>query len=340
VEGIRPGSEVRILGSRVGRVRSVELRRIGAEEKVDRIWEMDPDEIQLVAILEVRGPRSVFVGRESRAVVRKDLAGFGASFVEITRGSAALAKGDKQLPLSREADMGNEVTTVLRDLQESLLPAIEQVNQAYGEVERAASTLADPEGEFQKAVAGLNDAVTRMNRGEGALGVLLRDDESAEDLAETFAGLNEAVGLLQGMLRDFEQGEGAAGALFRDEEVRGQVVTTVDRAEEAMSELPPAVRSADATIAEINEATQILQEGLREYQTVAEAMQRHWLLRRFVEQDEDVEPEQSADSRKAERERRGLLGKFGPRKDRHDEKGASSVGSMRKPRGIGGAGRR
>lgn len=320
VEGIRAGSEVRILGSRAGRVRSVELRRAGGETKLRGVWEVEPDEIDLVAVLEVRGDRSVFVGAESRAVVRKDLAGFGASYVEITRGSSKREEGDRRLPLTRETDVTNEVTAIVRELQEAMLPAVEQVGEAYLAVESLATVLADPGGDFQKAMASLQEVMSAVNRGDGALGMLLREEQPAEDLEVTLAEMRKAVSVLREVLDDFEEGEGAAGLLFRDEEVREQVKSAVAHTEETAAGLPATVRATRATVAEIQQAAEGLQEGLKEYEYVAEALQRHWILRRFVVRDGEETGDKSLRERVAAKE--GNC--------------AAAPELARKPRGVGG----
>lgn len=291
IQGIRAGSEVRILGIRAGRVRGVELRRAGSGEKLRRVWDVAPDEIELVALLEVRGDRNVFVGEESRAVVRKDLAGFGASFVEITRGSTKRADASARLPLSLDADVTNEVTDMVREVEKAMLPAIAQVEKAYSGVEKLTAVLASPEGDFQKAMTSLRQVMATLDEGKGTLGLLLRKEQTAEDLEHSLASMRKSMDTLTGVLKDFEEGKGAAGTLFRDEETQKQVESLVASAQETAAGLPGTVRAANATIAEIRQATRVLQGTLKEYENVAEAAQRHWLLRRFVEKDGEPEAE-------------------------------------------------
>jgi len=79
--GIRQGSEVRILGARAGSVRSVELR----DKKTGRPpgkRDVDPRRLQLVAVLELRGDYTVFVGQESKVYLKTGLGGLGAAYIE------------------------------------------------------------------------------------------------------------------------------------------------------------------------------------------------------------------------------------------------------------------
>ncbi|MEO0445911.1 MAG: hypothetical protein AAF191_07535 [Verrucomicrobiota bacterium] len=294
VPGIRAGSEVRILGARAGLVRAVELRGEG-EGEVRSFQDMDPDDIGLVAILEVRGKRVLFIGEESEAVLKKDLGGFGATFLEITRGSSELE--DNVLPLRQEVDVTNELAHTVRELRDEVLPTLEQMQKTFSEVEVLAKTLSSPDEGLQHTLGSLNELVMSfqglaqgLQAGEGALGTLLKDEASAEDVQQTIAALRDTASNLAGVSKELQEGGGAAGALLSDDQVRNQLTKLIDDAGEAIEDFPEVVRTTQSTVDEIYEATQMLQTGLAEYTEVAEAAQRHWLLRRFVDDGESEEP--------------------------------------------------
>ena len=85
--GIRPGSDVRVIGTQVGQVDRVELCTGESLEPIDSFEEVDPDDIRIVAVLSVKGDFSHFVGPDSVATLKFDLGGLGSSYFDITRGS-------------------------------------------------------------------------------------------------------------------------------------------------------------------------------------------------------------------------------------------------------------
>ncbi len=317
IRGLRPGSEVHILGERVGRVRSIELR-VGDERLGARgFGEVNPDAIQLVAVLQVRGDRVVFIGEESVAMLKADLGGFGAAYLDITRGSTPIDEERRSLPLQRELEGTGDLNDMAGEVRDALIPAIEQVRETSREIAVLAQSLSAPSGNLQQSIAGLTALLEQINGGEGTLTMLLDDADLSRQVRQTSLELSEAVEVMAKLLERLDAGEGAVGVLVSDLEAAEDMRAFLSASEEASRRanevlgdfgratdgLPSAVDSSNAALAEIGEAAVGLQEAIEDYERVAEAFQRHWLIRRFVEEDE---AEEMAGSEKA-RERGGLF---------------------------------
>jgi phospholipid/cholesterol/gamma-HCH transport system substrate-binding protein len=298
--GIRPGAEVRILGARAGSVRSVELRdkRTG-RPPVKR--DMDPKRLQLVAVLELRGDYTVFVGEESKAALKTGLGGLGAAYIEVSRGDTP-APDLTVLPLA-DASSGSqkEMTDMVSELNDAMVPAIKQLEKTSRQIEILAETLNNPQKDFQIAIAGIRELLDEVKKGESVAGVLLQDEETGKEVRESLAKFNEATASFASVMAQIEKGEGAAGVLLNDQEAQQQIKQTLDNVSRASKSandaalaltkaagtLPATVNQADDAIQSYGDVADTLQETAREYEIAAEALQRHWLLRRFVRRDEN-----------------------------------------------------
>jgi ABC-type transporter Mla subunit MlaD len=298
--GIRAGSEVRVMGARAGAVRTVQLRH-RETGKTGHFLDEDPRKLQLVAVLELRGDHTVFIGEDSKVFLRTGLGGLGASYLEISR-SDVPAPDRRVLPLadpsaSAQADM----TELLEEIRDVVVPAIRQFEATSKQVELLAASLGDPEREFQVTLRGVKELVAEVNKGESAAGIFLRDPVTGEELKTAVASFSKSSETLAELLAALERGEGAAGMLLTDEAAQqelAEILANVARAAESANEtlallttvagsLPDTVRSTDAAISEYTDVARTLEETAREYEIVGEALQRHWLLRKFVRREEN-----------------------------------------------------
>jgi len=298
--GIRAGSEVRVMGARAGAVRTVQLRH-RETGKTGHFLDEDPKKLQLVAALELRGDHTVFIGEESKVFLRTGLGGLGASYLEISR-SDVPAPDRRVLPLADpSSSVQADMTDVLAEIRDVVVPAIRQFEATSKQVELLATSLGDPEREFQVALRGVKDLVGEVNKGESAAGIFLRDPITGTELKTAVASFSKSSATLAELLAGLERGEGAAGMLLTDEAAQKEleeILANVARAAESANEtlamltevagsLPDTVQSTDAAISEYTTVARTLEETAREYEIVGEALQRHWLLRKFVRRDEN-----------------------------------------------------
>jgi phospholipid/cholesterol/gamma-HCH transport system substrate-binding protein len=245
--GLRRGDEVLISGVSVGWVNDL---RVG-------------DDGRMKARVKIRGDFERFVRSDSTATLKKMFGVAGDSFIEITRGTNAPlpAQGATIVCLSTE-QLPDRLERMLEELRAELLPI----------VKKAGTTL---------------DTWTKL----GA------------DLQETRAGLDQFAERLNHLAAGVEQGQGTAGQLFTGTALADEAQALLARANGAMSEwhgvvtnLNVAVKNVqngtvrlpEITDAMANEAKDLpglvlqTQTSMREIERLIEAMERHWLLRKYV----------------------------------------------------------
>jgi phospholipid/cholesterol/gamma-HCH transport system substrate-binding protein len=195
-----------------------------------------------------------FVRADSSAVVKKKFGVAGDSFFEISRGTNA--------PLSE-----NNASIVCKEQFQSALES------AVEDVRREALLM------LKKVNGGL-DTWTQL----GA------------DLGETQQHLNEVAVRLEKMAADVEAGKGTVGKLLTDTALVDEAQKLLARANEAMGELQgvvtnlnvAAARLPEITVAVADEAKDLpglvlqTQTSMRELERLIEALQRQWLVRKYV----------------------------------------------------------
>lgn len=231
---------------------------VGAVEKI-----AVDDTGRMTGEIEIRGNFIRFVRQDSRAIVKKKYAVAGDAFVEITRGTGAeLPPGRAELACVKDTELTETIQQVIDQVREATLPAIEQARIAVEEYTRVAVSLHDPQGNLQQLLAQLNLLARGLQQGEGSVGQLLKDPALANELREITARINTSLAEVNRILAD--------------------VRTTT-------AKLPP---MADTVAGEVNDlpgAVFQAQQTLRETQTLIEALQKHWLLRKYVGQVEPTE---------------------------------------------------
>lgn len=245
--GIRQGSEVYFLGTLVGAVTDVLVDTTGHME----------------AEASFRRDFFRFVRVDSSAVVKMKFGVAGDSYFEITRGQGA------PLPAKNASIVCNE------QFQSALEAAVEEIRG------QAMIVLA-------KASNGL-DIWTKL----GA------------DLVETRQHLDQLAVRLETLAAGIAAGKGTVGKLLTDTALADDTQHLVAQANAVMAEAQIVTTNLNATIQNIQDGTarlpeisgavaedaqmlpgliQQTQTSLREVERLVEALQRHWLLRRYVNQ--------------------------------------------------------
>jgi len=197
-----------------------------------------------------------FVRADSSAVIKKKFGVAGDSFFEITRGEG------RPLPEKNASIVCNE------QFQSALESAIEDIRREALLVLKKTST-------------GL-DTWTKL----GA------------DLGETRQRLDQLTVRMENMAAGVEAGKGTVGRLIADTALADEAQNLLARANEAMSELQGVVTNLNVAAARLPEITDAVadeandlpglvrqtQASMRELERLVEAMQRTWLLRKYVNQ--------------------------------------------------------
>lgn len=231
--------------------KGAEVRILGAP--VGSVESIDVDEEGgMTGEITIRGNFIRFVRADSRAIAKKKFGVAGDAFVEITKGSGPLLPEGSSLACEKDTELVAMIEDVVRQIREATVPAIQQVQKAVEEYTKVAQELHRPDGNLQQLLSHLNAIAEGLEKGEGTAGKLLRDPTLANELSEITAKVNQSLEQVRLILENVKQVSDA----IRDES----------------GDMPGLVLQG--------------RETLRESEKLIEGLQRHWLLRKYVEAEE------------------------------------------------------
>jgi phospholipid/cholesterol/gamma-HCH transport system substrate-binding protein len=204
VAGLSEGADVQVLGTHAGTIRHIVI---------------SPNQ-QMYAEAEIDDQARAFIRRDSKAVIRKSFGVAGAAFLDISRGSGT------------ELDWRYAVieATTERDPTESIGAIIDQVREKV-------FPILDDAG---RVTHGLAELVDNINKGEGNIGVLLKDETLARNLGDMAVQARAAMVQLEGVTRDV--GAIVASAKTGD----SGVPALLKRTDETLTSLQTAMKSLSA----------------------------------------------------------------------------------------------
>ena len=243
--GIRQGSEVYFLGTLVGSVSYVEVDEKGRME----------------AEANIRRDFFRFVRADSSAVIKKKFGVAGDSFFEVTRGEG------KPLPEKNASIVCNEqfqsaLEAAIEDIRRETLQALKKTSAGLDTWTALGTNLITTQERLEQLIGRLNLIVAGVEQGKGTAGRLISDPALADEAQNLLARANATMGELQGMVTNLNVVvKNVQNGTTRLPEITGAV------ADEA-KDLPGLVRQTQAS--------------MREMERLIEAMQRTWLLRKYV----------------------------------------------------------
>jgi phospholipid/cholesterol/gamma-HCH transport system substrate-binding protein len=206
----------------------------------------------MAARVTIRGDFFRFVRSDSKALVKKKFGLAGDAYVEITKGVGGVLPAGATLMCTKDTELIEMLQDVVKQVKEATLPAIEQARKAVEEYTNLGVDLRNPEGNLQQLLTHLNNIAGELEKGEGTAGKLLRDPALANELQGITAKINDALGEVQVSLRSLS--DTMAVVKGEAEDLPGVVLQT--------------------------------RETMRETEKLIVAIQKHWLLRGYVEQSE------------------------------------------------------
>jgi phospholipid/cholesterol/gamma-HCH transport system substrate-binding protein len=251
--GIRQGSEVYFLGTAVGTVSDVIVDAAGRME----------------AWTSIRSDFFRFVREDSSAVVKKKFGVAGDAYFEITRGQGQ--------PLPKK-----DASIICKELPGTMETAIEEVRSAVLPVLEKISVGVDTWTTLGEKLSSGADAWTRLGT----------------NLGESRQHLDQLIGRLDGIVAGVEQGKGTAGKLLTDPALADDLKTILDKGNVSMDQLQGILKDvqlAGNNLSAVSEALAIeakdlpglvlqTQQTLHELERLIEGIERHWLIRKYIEQ--------------------------------------------------------
>lgn len=231
--------------------KGAEVRILGA--LVGAVESISVDEAGgMTGEITIRGNFIRFVRKDSKAIAKKKFGVAGDAFVEITKGTGAALEDGAVLACEKDTELMAMVQDVVQQIRTNTVPAIQAMQRAVEEYTKVAEELHRPDGNLQQLLAHLNAITEGLVKGEGTAGQLLRDPALANELRQITGKIDATLEQVQQILENFEQ----VSETIRDE----------------TGDVPGLVLQG--------------RETLRESEVLIEGLQRHWLLRKYMEVDE------------------------------------------------------
>jgi len=243
--GIRQGSEVYFLGTLVGSVSDVIVATTGRMEAETRI----------------RRDFFRFVRADSSAVVKKKFGLAGDSFFEITRGDGK-PLSEKNASIICNEQFQSALESAVEEIRRETLLLFKRANAALDMWTALGAGLGESRGNIDQLVARLNRLAAGIEQGKGSAGRLLTDPTLIDDAQKLLARANATMGEAQMVVTNL-------GA-------------TVHQIQNGAARLPEITDAVANEARDLPGLVQQTQTTLREIERLAEAMQRHWLLRKLV----------------------------------------------------------
>jgi phospholipid/cholesterol/gamma-HCH transport system substrate-binding protein len=247
--GLRRGDEVFVLGVSAGRVDDITVA----------------DEGGVTARIKIRQEFERFVRADSTASIKRVFGVAGDAFVEITRGSGAALSSDRPVILCLDSENSlDRMERMLAEMRLDLTPVVKQAGATFDEWTKLGGELQTNGHQLRQFVARLDQLATGVERGEGTMGKLFTETALIEEAHKVLARADETMSRLQVVVTNLD----AAAKNVHDGTARLPEITGA-LADETKN-LPGLVQQAQASMHELEQ--------------LANAMQRHWLLRKYVRQ--------------------------------------------------------
>jgi phospholipid/cholesterol/gamma-HCH transport system substrate-binding protein len=245
--GLRRGDEVFILGVSAGLVDDVIVKedgRVKAEVKMRRDFER-------------------FVRSNSTAVIKKAFAVAGDSFMEISPGTGPPLPADNPtiICVPSEDSLGR-IEKIVNDLHAELVPVIKKAGVGLEQWTTLGANLQQTIPEVSGLLARWDRLSDGLEQGRGTAGRILTDPALAEDAQQLLARANQAIRQFQLMATNLN------GA-----------VTNIQAGAAHLPTIAEAVANEAKVLPGLVHQTQI---SMVELERLIEALQRHWLIRKYV----------------------------------------------------------
>jgi phospholipid/cholesterol/gamma-HCH transport system substrate-binding protein len=243
--GIRQGSEVYFLGTLVGTVADVVVAKTGRME----------------AQASIRHDFFRFMRADSSAVVKRKFGVAGDSYFEITRGEGQ-ALPEKNAFIVCNEQFQSALEAAVDEVRREAMVVLKKVDGGLDTWTKLGADLGETRQHLDQLAVRLENIAAGIEAGKGTVGKLITDTALVDEAQKLLARANEAISELQGVMRNLN----AAVKNVQDGTARLPAITGAV-ADEAKN-LPGLVQQT--------------QTSMRELERLIEAVQRHWLLRKYV----------------------------------------------------------
>jgi phospholipid/cholesterol/gamma-HCH transport system substrate-binding protein len=245
--GLRRGDEVFILGVSAGLVDDVIVG----------------DDGRMKAHVKIRRDFERFVRTDSTAAIKKAFAVAGDSFIEISRGTGApLPQRTPTITCLPSEDSLDRMEKMLASLSAELIPVVKKAGIGLDEWTKLGADLQKNSEQLNGLVTRLDNLARGLEQGKGTAGKLLNETVLADDAQKLIAQASQTLSELQGTVTNLNV------AVKDVQKGAARVPEIADAVANETKELPGLVLQT--------------QTSMRELERLIEALQRHWLVRKYV----------------------------------------------------------
>jgi phospholipid/cholesterol/gamma-HCH transport system substrate-binding protein len=277
VSGLKTGSEVNLAGVTVGNVLNTSINSEG----------------NIVVTFQVQKKYSDRIRRNSEATIGY-VGLLGEKSLDVTPGSL------KQPAIPPEGIVASVEPLNLTELLAKAAPSMEDLQKVLTNLVAITESLGGPEGDLKQTLKDVRNIVAKIDQGKGSLGMFINNPDLYRESTQTVAAAKK-------ILTDFDQS--VFGALkIKSPEFKKQVQksseefqTTITKAsqtaqnlEQASNQLPQIFKKLDSFLTNLDKAGKGLpglvtqgESAFGDLNTTTKAMQRSWLLRRYVPQPQE-----------------------------------------------------
>jgi phospholipid/cholesterol/gamma-HCH transport system substrate-binding protein len=243
--GIRQGSEVYFLGTLMGTVSDVSVDPAGRME----------------AQVNIRRDFFLFVRADSSAVVKRKFGVVGDAYFEITRGHGQPLP-EKNASIVCNEQLPSALETAVEEIRREAVPALKKLSAGLDPWTTLGSNLITSRERLDQLIVRAHNIAADLQQGKGTAGQLLTDPSAAEGLKTLLVKANRSMDELQVTLNNLQ-------------EVSGNLQL-------ASTNLPAISEALGKETKDLPGLVLQTQTSMRELERLIEAMQRHWLLRKYV----------------------------------------------------------
>jgi phospholipid/cholesterol/gamma-HCH transport system substrate-binding protein len=243
--GIRQGSEVYFLGTLVGTVSYVEVDETGRME----------------AEANIRHDFFMFVRADSSAVVKKKFGVAGDSFFEITRGHGS-PLAEKNASIVCNEQFQSVLESAIEEVRLQTLQVLRKGGTGLDTWTKLGAGLGETRQHLDQIVVRLDNMTANIEAGKGTAGKLITDTALADEAKELLARANETMGEFQRVVTNLN--------------------VAVDNVQNGTARLPEITDTIAQEAKDLPGLVRQTQISMREIERLTEAMQRHWMVRKYV----------------------------------------------------------
>jgi len=245
--GLRRGDEVMILGVSAGLVDDIIVG----------------DDGRMKARVQIRRDFERFVRVDSNAFIKKAFAVAGDSFMEISRGTGSpLPAHAPTITCLPSEDSLGRMEKMLADLTSELLPVVKRAGVGFDEWSKLGADLQKNQQQLSAIFTRLDNLAAGLAEGKGTAGKLLGDSTLADEAQTLLARANQTMNQLQVVVTNL------SAAVKYVQRGSARVPEIADALAKETKDLPGLVGQT--------------QTSMRELERLIEALQRHWLVRSYV----------------------------------------------------------